>query len=128
MPGTLKALSVPGNPIFHLPGTLAPLPVPGRPVPGAEIPHFALGTDLNPRFLDDPDDQRDEIDNQSVENGNHGHFQSAAEHGLADVTERLDGVTDLEKSPVERTDKLLSLCREVVEEPTTRGFRIKLLL
>ena len=37
-------------------------------------------------------------------------------------------VEGLEKSPLGSTEKLLSLCRDVVEEPTTRGFRIKLVL
>ena len=37
-------------------------------------------------------------------------------------------VEGLEKSPIGSTEKILSLCRDVVEEPTTRGFRIKLVL
>ena len=37
-------------------------------------------------------------------------------------------VEGLEKSPLGDTGRLLALCREVVEEPTTRGFRVKLLL
>ena len=37
-------------------------------------------------------------------------------------------VEGLEKSPVDSTDRLLALCRELVEEPTSRGFRIKLIL
>ena len=37
-------------------------------------------------------------------------------------------VEGLDKSPLGSTDRLLSLCREVVEEPTSRGFRVKLLL
>lgn len=37
-------------------------------------------------------------------------------------------VEGFEKSPLESIDCLRPLCREIIEEPTSRGFRIKLLL
>jgi ABC-type polar amino acid transport system ATPase subunit len=37
-------------------------------------------------------------------------------------------VEGLDRSPLGNTDRLIPLCREIVEEPTSRGFRVKLLL
>ncbi len=37
-------------------------------------------------------------------------------------------VENLQETPLKNREALLPLCREIIEEPTTRGFRVKLLL
>lgn len=53
------------------------------------ILNLSLQKDLNLRLLNHPDNQRDEIDDESIGCGNHSYFQTTTNDSRADISKHL---------------------------------------